>query len=26
VACLNLFDFGNGHDGVSLSRFPYIGR
>jgi alpha-beta hydrolase superfamily lysophospholipase len=26
AACLNLFDFGNGTDGIQLSRFAFLGR
>jgi alpha-beta hydrolase superfamily lysophospholipase len=26
IACLNLFDFGNGFDGLEISRFPALAR
>jgi pimeloyl-ACP methyl ester carboxylesterase len=26
VACLNLFDFGNGYDGTAISRFVFLNR
>ncbi|MCU0598432.1 MAG: lysophospholipase [Desulfobacterales bacterium] len=26
IACLNLFDFGNGHDGLKISRMAFLAR